>query len=184
MIVGAIVLAILATIVVQQVLSRRAQAEFNRLASAAGCDELRVTSGSGAGEHLAAGERTTYDTSPPTHGPHDGRGRIPAGVHGEPFSDDPNAENSIYLAVHSLEHGYIIVWHDNLSDDERAALEREYRGERKVIVVPYPLLERDQKMALTAWGRLLVCERPDTRVVDAFIERFREARSAPEPTQA
>jgi hypothetical protein len=182
-IVAGIALAIVAALVTQQVLSRRQSAAFDRIASAGGCGKLEVTSDSGAGEHLAEGERTRYDVSPPTHGPH-AAGRTPAGIYDEPFSEDPTTANNLYLAVHSLEHGYVIVWHNGLSADERTALERQYRGDKKVIVVPHPRLEGGTKMALTAWARKLECTKADTTVVDAFIERFREARSAPEPTQA
>lgn len=179
-----IALAIVAAIVVQQVLSRQQASAFDRIASAAGCGRLEVTSDSGAGEHLTQSERTTYDGSPPTHGPHAGYGRVTAGIYDKPFSDEPSAPDNIYLAVHSLEHGYVIVWHNGLSDDERSALEREYRGDKKVIVVPNPELERGTKLALTAWARRLECSKASTSVVDAFVERFREARSAPERLQS
>lgn len=177
---GLIVLAIVGAIVGRQILGNRSLAQFNDLARAAGCSELRVTSDSGAGQHLGEGQTTTYDTSPPTHGAHS-LSSLSAGIYDEPFSRDPDDDTSIYRAVHSLEHGYIILWHDGLETEELREIEREHNDERKIIVVPYPELRGETKLVMTAWGRMVGCEGPAPRVIDQFIERFREARSAPEP---
>jgi hypothetical protein len=168
-------------IVAQRVTSSRSSAAFNKLASAAGCGEVESTGGSGGGEHLQPGEKTTYDTSPPTHGEH-AANPIAEGVYDEPLSDDPTQDLNIYRAVHSLEHGAIIVWYDKLSDSQLDALDKRYRDERKMLIVPYPQLQGDTHVAVTAWGRLAECERPSNAYIDAFIERFRESRDAPEPT--
>jgi hypothetical protein len=51
--------------------------------------------------------------------------------------------------------------------------------------VPYPELPgKTNHVAMTAWGRLVTCEKMSTKVIDAFIDRFREARTAPEPKNA
>jgi hypothetical protein len=150
------------------------------LARTAGCGKLQTTSGSGAGEHLQPGETTTYDTSPPSHGKHDPT-PLAAGVYDKPLSLDPGAQPTIYQAVHSLEHGAVIIWYAHLSSSARDDLERRHRDERKVLVVPYPQLARRDRVAITAWGRLIDCERASPKLIGAFIERFREARSAPEP---
>jgi hypothetical protein len=167
-------------IVTQRVMSSRSSAAFNKLAAAAGCGEVETTGGSGGGEHLQAGESTKYDTSPPTFGKH-ALSPLPDGVYDEPFSDNPNDDTNIYRSVHSLEHGAIIVWYDKIKGSELDELKRRYRDERKVLLVPYPQLKGDTHVAVTAWGRLAECERPSTRFIDAFIDRYREARSAPEP---
>ncbi len=132
-----------------------------------------------AWEHLEAGETVTYPTSPPTGGKHDARW-LNAGIYNEPFSDQRAPTPTIYEAVHSLEHGYVIVWHKDLSDAELDALDRSFGNERKVIAVPYPQLE-GAKMALSAWERLQVCDEPNVKVVEGFIDRYREQKSAPEP---
>jgi hypothetical protein len=36
------------------------------------------------------------------------------------------------------------------------------------------------KMALTAWGRLDYCSQPSTKAAQAFIDLYRNAKSAPE----
>jgi hypothetical protein len=166
------------------VLSSRSANAFNKLAMANGCSEVRVIEDPGGRRHLATGERATYESSPPTGGAHDGTGVVPRGIYDKPFGTDPEKQPSIYRAVHSLEHGYVIVWHKGLTREQERELERKYRDERKVIVVPYPKLRGDTKVALTAWSRIVTCERPSTRVIDAFVDRFREARTAPEPRNA
>lgn len=181
-------LAVIAAVIVgfvifTQIQNRREAQEFDRVAKAAGCGELQETDTSGGGRHLAEGQTTSYDTSPPTHGAHAPQA-LPAGVYEDPFSNQPGDGATIYKAVHSLEHGYVIVWHDDLSRDEQNALERRFRNERKVIVVPYPQLRGGTKMAVTAWGRIIRCDKPSIEVVDGMIDDFREARSAPEPNAA
>lgn len=177
---AAIAAVIVGLIVFNQVRSRSQAQAFEQAASAAGCGELQETDASGGGDHLAEGATVRYDSSPPTHGAHD-PGALPAGIYEDPFSNRRDTGATIYKAVHSLEHGYVIVWHDDLSRDEQNALERRYRNERKVIVVPYPQLRGGTKMAVTAWARIIRCDEPSIAVVDGMIDRFREARSAPEP---
>lgn len=177
----AIVLVLLiGGIVAQRITSSRSAAAFNKLASAAGCSEVKDTGTSGGGEHLQPGETTEYDSKPPTHGEH-AASPIADGVYDEPLSEDPNETNSIYRAVHSLEHGAIIIWHDKLEDDQLDALKDRYRDERKVLIVPYPDLTGNTRVAVTAWGRLAECRRASNAYIDEFIERYRESRDAPEP---
>jgi hypothetical protein len=180
LIAGAVILGIAALFVVPQIMSSRRMSALNNLAKAAGCGELEETETSGAQQHLAEGQTTTYDSSPPTHGSH-AQNIIPAGIYDEPFTNVLGDRPTIYQAVHSLEHAYVIVWHDRLTDEQQRALERRYRNERKVIVVPYPQLSGNTKVALTAWGRKMTCERMNTGVIDKFVDLFRGARSAPEP---
>lgn len=176
---SAVVLLVLAGIGFRVVQNRTGTARFERIAATAGCGDVKKTSASGEQQHLEQGQSTTYDTSPPTHGRH-AQSILPARVYREPLSTDPNAQAAtVYQAVHSLEHGYVIAWYKGLSDAEFDALDRAMRGEEKVIAVPYPEL-REGKLALTSWARLLTCEKADTKVVDAFIDRFRE-KTAPEP---
>ncbi len=70
LILASVVLLLAAAILVPRYMSSRATSSLNRLAEAASCGELDETGGSGGGEHLAEGEATTYDTSPPSHGKH------------------------------------------------------------------------------------------------------------------
>jgi hypothetical protein len=183
LIAGTVAVLLIGGIVAQRVTSSRSSAAFNKLASAAGCGKVESKGLSGSGEHLQAGEKTTYDSSPPTHGAH-AQSPLPQGVYDEPLSDVPTEDLNIYRAVHSLEHGAIIIWYDKLKDAQLDALDKRFGDERKVLLVPYPELKGDTHIALTAWGRLAECERPSNTYIDAFIERYRESRDAPEPTAA
>lgn len=167
-------------------LDRREAQQYQALAATAGCGEVQEPGGLGR-DHLQPEQQPPdYESSPPVGGDHSPT-TLPAGVYNEPLvratgavtEDLLRTQPSIYRAVHSLEHGYIIVWHNELPDDELSAVERAIRGQQKIILAPYPELE-DGRVALTAWGRLQICDSGDPDVVRAFIERFREA-TAPEP---
>jgi hypothetical protein len=178
-----VIVVIVGAFVARSYVNGREVRAFNKLASANGCGTLQVTGGSGSGQHLADGEKTEYDTTPPTHGEHS-QATQRAGVYDEPLSADPGAENTIYKAVHSLEHGAVIIWHDGLKKKAQGDLEDEYRNQNKVIVAPYSQLRGDTHVALTSWGRLVECEKVSTRVIDEFNELFNSKRPAPEPNNA
>lgn len=160
--------------------SQRKNREAAKIAAAAKCGAVKKTEGTGTQQHLPQGGVTTYDQSPPTHGQH-AASPLRAGVYDAPFTEGPNAASpSLYESVHSLEHGYIIVWHNGLNEAELEKLTDEFGKERKVIVVPYPQL-KNGKMAMTAWARTQTCQTADPAAVRSFVRRFRE-ETAPEPT--
>lgn len=176
-VIAAVVVAAIAVVSVFVMRQRSESSKrADRLAAAAGCTPVRVVKIPVNG-HLRPGERVTYSTSPPAGGPHN---PVPlgAGVRSEALSDDPAAEENIYRAVHSLEHGYVIVWHDDLPQAARQALEDSLAKDRKVIVVPYPDLD-GPAIAMTAWGRLQSCDNAELQPVRTFIARYRE-KTAPE----
>ncbi len=183
LIIVGIVVLIAGAFFARQTFNNRRTGQLNEIARAAGCGEVTTTSDSGSGRHLTEDQTVEYDTSPPTHGAHD---PIPlrAGIYEEPFTNVKGEKPTIYKAVHSLEHGYIIVWHEGLRSADERLLERRYSDAKKVIVVPYPPLKGDDKVVLTAWGRIVRCPKLDVKVVDGFIDLYREARSAPEPRAA
>lgn len=180
LIIGSAVVLIVALIVGRNFLSGRSIREFNTLANANGCADLNVTSGSGEQDHLQPGEQTTYEESPPTHGKH-AASTLPAGAYDEELPKDATEDINIFKAVHSLEHGAIIIWHDRLSEDALDRLEARYGAQPKVLVVPYKALEGKSKVAMSAWGRSVTCTKVSNNVIDEFIDRFRSARTAPEP---
>jgi uncharacterized protein DUF3105 len=169
--------AVIGLIAFQRAQTIRETGNFNKITAAAGCGDVQVV-GDLARDHVE-GTRIKYKTSPPVGGPHQSS-TVAAGVYDKPFSTDPAKSPNIYQAAHSLEHGYIIIWYDGLKDDQITALDRAVRSERETILVPYRTLKNNQKMAMTAWGRLQYCSKPGPDAVRAFIDRFRDARSAPE----
>lgn len=179
--IGGLVVAVLAGLFVfQQVQSGQEVAEYVAFSQeAAGCG--RVEEVGGLSRDHVTNQAVDYETSPPVGGAHS-PSTLRSGLYAEPFSEDPGAGGAtVYQAVHSLEHGYVIIWHaPDLDDDARSGLERIVREERKTILVPYPDLEEGEALALTAWGRLQRCSDADPEVVQRFVEVFRE-RTAPEP---
>ncbi len=106
-----------------------------------------------------------------TSGPHTDLS-LPAGAY--PSEVDWRA------AVHSLEHGYVILAYGAISPDEVRRLEGAFRGERKLIITPKASLSPGE-MALVSWRRLQRCKGLDLEVARAFIRQNRESRLAPEP---
>lgn len=179
-IIGVVVLAIVGVFAFRQIQNQRVVAAHERIAAGAGCGEVQDVGGLDRTHWAAGSPLPTYETSPPAGGPHH---PVPLSqnLYTEPLSTDINESPSIYQAVHSLEHGYIVVWTNDLTADEQSALEREIRVDaRKVIVAPYPDLG-ENKLAMSAWGKLQVCDSSDPEVVRSFIELFRE-KTAPEAT--
>ena len=120
---------------------------------------------------------STYPSIPPTSGPHN---PVPlaAGVYRSPPPID--------RAVHSLEHASVIVWFapGAAHDPEVARIETFFdrSGERNhLIVAPYDYpssgaagrLPAGREMALVAWHRLQLCDRPSLAVAYAFAHSFR-----------
>lgn len=129
----------------------------------AACGNLLVMEDEGA-EHLVPGETIPiYKSNPPTSGKHNPTW-YPAGVY------DNNAD--ITQLIHSLEHGYVIMFHNNLSEQELNSLINIQRSDPyKLIVAPYPNMEH--RVALAAWTHLQECEGVNEAAIRSFIAQFR-----------
>ena len=161
---------------------RRLLAEAPAAARSAGCTTVRSIPPYRGGldrAHIGAGgpvptlpDLATYPSNPPASGPHSS---VPAdaGV----YADPP----SIAEAIHSLEHGAVIIWlsPDALSNAEVAGLETFFRrgNERNhVIVSPFDYpdqgaagsLPAGTQMAVAAWHRLQFCDRPNLAAAFQF----------------
>jgi hypothetical protein len=112
----------------------------------------------------------TYSTSPPTGGEHYPT-PLSHGVFTTPLSTNPVDSPNLYQAVHSLEHGYAIVWYRGLSDQQVMAL-TPFGDQDRVLVISYPQLPKGS-IALTAWGRLQYCDMLDTQQVQKFIDLYK-----------
>ena len=121
----------------------------------------------GGQAHLNPGQPPpNYSGTPPTSGLHDPN-PLPDGI-----SSTPADNASISRGVHSLEHGRIVIYYNNLSTTEIAALENIIKSESKVIVAPWSGLK--DKVALTAWTRLQTCNGVNEQAVRGFIAAFRD----------
>lgn len=104
---------------------------------------------SGVGQHLPDGQPISYDTTPPIGGPH---WPTPA-AWGVSSTTIPDAR-----AVHSLEHGGIVVSYNTIPADDLARLKalpgtlsRDRFNEVKVVIHPYDRIPAGT-LVLTAWG--------------------------------
>lgn len=128
--------------------------------------------------HVDEGTKTTYNSNPPTSGPH-----YPVwekyGIKDKEVADE--------LLVHSLEHGYIIMSYNCAKLPEGTPCESLKRQltdlaqEKriwKLIVIPRPNL--DVPLALTAWTYIDKMNQFDKARAIAFIDAFRD--KGPEKT--
>ena len=120
---------------------------------------------------------SSYRSVPPASGPHN---PVPlgAGVYRSPPPID--------RAIHSLEHASVIVWFSPgaARDPKVARIEAFFdrSSERNhLIVAPYDYpsggtagrLPAGREMALVAWHRLQLCDRPSLAVAYAFAHSYR-----------
>ncbi|MCJ1704552.1 DUF3105 domain-containing protein [Rathayibacter sp. VKM Ac-2926] len=111
-----------------------------------------------------------YAQTPPAGGPHNAVW-MNCGVYDEPV---PN-EN----AVHDLEHGAVWATYDpSLPQSEVDALIAAM-PDTYAVVSPYEGLE--SPIVLSAWDAQVAIDSPEDPRIDAFIERFWQASTAPEP---
>jgi hypothetical protein len=169
----------LGAVVFNRVSAVSARRAFQDLSAAAGCSRVQNTDNNLSHRHLTAGQTVTYSTSPPSGGAHNPTS-LPAGVYSD-LSTDPNAYPNIYQAVHSMEHGYVVIWYKSLSSQQVDSL-RQFGNEFKVIVASYPHLPTGT-VGLTAWGRLQTCRKASTAEIAQFIKLYR-LKTASEPQAA
>jgi hypothetical protein len=133
------------------------------------CSALEQPADEGRG-HLKPGDPTPiYQTAPPTSGTHN-PASLPAGVY------DNNAD--VTMLVHSMEHGYVILFYNGMSQTEVNQLVNIQQSDPfKTIVAPYPNMS--SKLAITAWGHFQRCDGVNEQAIRSFIAQFRN--QGPEP---
>lgn len=139
-----------------------------------GADQTHV----GTPEFPTMPDLSTYPSVPPTSGPHDGTGTVPAGIY-----DSPPPMGRL---IHSLEHGGSVVWYDPAAPTEEIDRIKAFygrgdeAGQDRVIVAPYDYPGEDgsgslppgTRMALVAWHRFQTCADPSLEVALDFTSRF------------
>lgn len=149
------------------------------VAGAAGCGALeQPVAAAPDRSHLEPGGVFAYPDPPAAAGPHDPH-PLPADPHvyAEPVSET--------RAVHSLEHAYVLVYHDGISAETLTALEALARDQDRVIAAPYPDLPEGTGLALVAWNTRWMCPStvtPEDAVTIArgFVDAFAGTTVAPE----
>lgn len=128
----------------------------------ASCDNLETPADEGRG-HLTAGETPTYKQVPPTSGTHNPVW-AQAGVYGD------NVD--VTQLVHSLEHGYVILYYNGISQAEINQLTSIQQSDPfKMIVAPYPNMPA--KVAIVAWDHKQMCSGVNEPAIRSFVAQFR-----------
>lgn len=111
--------------------------------------------------HLPPGQTGTYAEAAPTSGPHSPSSPR-CGVYRRPIP--------LEIAVHALEHGAVVVWHqEDLANTDLVALRELIGGfDGQVILAPNPELQ--SPIVATAWNRSKAYESAD---ITTFVETYR-----------
>lgn len=207
-VVVAVVIGVMVYLQVQQE-SVRSDAELAAIGAPAAdaCREVTTETAEGNNDHREEGVPIDYDQSPPAMGPHWGQFLVGGQIRKFWTSDDrPPVER----LVHSLEHGWTIIWYDQTIADDDAAMD-DLRGiadkfagtdpKDKVMIAPWT--EEDQgefpdgaRIALTHWslggtngnpdgqtGVSQYCTEVSGEAVDQFVVDY-PFSDAPEPNAA
>lgn len=113
-----------------------------------------------------------YKVNPPSGGDHVSQSLGPG------YYDDVDDLPPDDLLVHSLEHGYVVLWYkpDAPAEDIRDIKEVQKGYPRDVLVVSRPSMPVN--VAATAWGHRLLCKKGDPAVLADFVRKRRN--KAPE----
>ena len=159
---GGLLVAAVAAVGAYVVVDRRGDTELTEALTSGSCevDEETDPTSSPPNNHVPS---PTYDVDPPAGGNHLGTGATSSGAYaGERVPDDG-------LLVHSLEHGYVVVWHQpDLEPSGLAQLTalQEASG-NDVILVERPTLS--VPVAATAWGHRLLCGEVEPEALERFV---------------
>lgn len=135
--------------------------------------------------HIAEGtDPGTYNTDPPTSGPHYATS-LKAGFYQEADVSRYGPYPAGYL-VHNLEHGYVIFWYncavlssgqtcDGLNNQIQSVMDQ--KGGNKLIAFPWSTTE--VPVAMTSWGRIQQFDSFDQEAAAKFVDANRF--HAPEP---
>lgn len=165
----AVVAGVVATLVMAD--RRTSNAERERL-TAGSCtfDTRNDRLSASPNNHVAP---ASYKVDPPSggnHAPND----APAGVYGGTNPPPPDGR-----LVHSLEHGYVVLWHrPDVDQKDLAAIRGVFdRYSEDVLMVPRPSLK--VKVAATSWGKRLLCPEVEPSRLAEFVRLYRN--DSPEP---
>ena len=152
----------------------------------AGCGDVVSPVADPQRTHLAAGASYDYPQHPATSGPHDPN----------PLPDQPHVYTDVSTyretqAVHSLEHGAVIIYYRPSSDPQGLpanvvdALKPVAENNRATYLIPYAQLNTGIALAFTAWNKLLECPagtipNDAVTIANGFIASYQCTSNAPE----
>lgn len=148
--------------------SSRDDADAFNLMVEAGRDSLSgiETTPDTGNNHLAAGQEFRYPSVFPTSGPHAPVPILPG------FYDEPQRIEGL---VHSMEHGFVVIFYDEPGGDTISTLRdwtTMFRGPWSgVLAVKRPGL--GEEVVLAAWQNLFRLDPFDEAAAAAFVDQFR-----------
>lgn len=118
--------------------------------------------------HVNPGTKVTYETDPPVAGDHFAQWVMP-GFYSAPQQPE--------LLVHSLEHGYVVIYYDKDKLDSAAmdhikSLTDAYKGQWDGVVA-VPRSDAENPVVLTAWNQMLKLKSYDKTKAEVFTDLFR-----------
>jgi hypothetical protein len=181
---GLVGLAVGRTLADRRAQTQRAEEVAQRLEDI-GCTDIEQVADMGQGHFSSAEELAVadpamiYETRPATSGRHMGQVAI-TGVYDKPVDER--------LVIHNLEHGYVVIWHDDEADPEQVSALRTWAEGRiddgfpKIIVAEYhETLPAEGNFAAVAWNHRQVCEEFDEDVFQVFLDTHHDSPDVPEP---
>jgi hypothetical protein len=127
----------------------------------------RYVAGGGVGDHVPVGQSIAYPSYPPTSGQH-AESPTTWGFHTEPVVDE--------VAVHNLEHGGVVISHNNIPADDLAKIRalltsypKDQYGEVKLVIRPYDKIAPGT-IVLTAWNWIDELPSYDAARIKAFMD--------------
>ncbi|MGH8923280.1 MAG: DUF3105 domain-containing protein [Acidimicrobiia bacterium] len=115
-------------------------------------------------QHIdASAPAPDYNSNPPTSGPH-APAPAPCGIYRQPVPD--------ITQVHDLEHGVVVIQYGpETTDPERQQLE-DFARDAGTHVIVAPREGMDQKIAVTAWTKLMTMDTVDIAAIEGFYGQF------------
>jgi hypothetical protein len=143
------------------------QGDLERAAGEAGC-ELRLDLPDEGNTHLQPSDPVPdYDTNPPTSGDHI---VSPLQQADGAYREMPDPR----YTVHSLEHGRINIQYDPaLPERDQLELKGVFEEDPNAVLF-FPNPEMPYAVAVTAWARMLTCDRYEGRATLDAIRAFRD----------
>ena len=158
---GGLATAAVAAVAGYLVVDRRQDAELRDALTSGSCEvDTESDDISGGDGHVTA---PSYSVNPPAGGDH----LVSVARSGVYAGTSVPADGQL---VHSMEHGYVIAWHQaDLPAEQKKALEEfEAEHEGDVIVAERPNLP--VPFALTAWNQRLLCQEVEEGPMQRFFD--------------
>lgn len=158
---GVVVVALVAGVGAWQVNKRRNENRAIAALTKGTCKFDRKSDVGRVNEHAA---KVAFDVEPPSGGVHDGTAAVPGTFEANQAPPDGQI-------VHAMEHGDIVIWHRELSNEDLESL-RSLVDSRPddVFLVSRPSLPT--AIAATGWHKRLLCEDLESSALRSFISRY------------